>query len=222
MYPLLAEDRPPAAILAVVTRLAELCAPLHPRVIHLIGDQDRLARASIVERGEKWEQHLVRQSDITPYQKARGRSGVEGAIILLQETQDLMQGVLAPGGWPILTLDVTATDRETNRQALLNFLEISEVVVTPPALAEALPVYTGMYAEDDPQGTSGTLEIRLEQDQLVCYQPGQRVGALIPVSATRLHIPATPVDVDFEVVDGVAQRLVLYWASGKTRAYHRA
>ena len=94
VYPLLAEDRPHAAILDMVTRVAELCAPLHPRVIHLMGDQDRIARASIAERGDKWEKQLVDQSDATPYQKARGRSGVEGAIAFLQETQELMDAVL--------------------------------------------------------------------------------------------------------------------------------
>src|SRR4051812_31981013 len=139
VYPLLAEDRPHAAILAMVTRIAELCASLHPLVIHLMGDQDRIARASIVERGAKWQKQLVDQSDATPYQKARGRSGVEGAIALRQETQELMDGVLAPAGWQTLTLDVTAADRETNRRAMLNFLGISEVEVNPPALAAALP-----------------------------------------------------------------------------------
>ena len=44
VYPLLEQDRPHAAILAMVTRIAELCAPLHPRVIHLMGDQEQLHR----------------------------------------------------------------------------------------------------------------------------------------------------------------------------------
>jgi hypothetical protein len=222
VYPLLAEDRPPATILALVTRLAELCAPLHPRVIYLRGDQERIARASIVERGEKWQQQLIDQSDATPYQQARGRSGVEGAIVFLIETQELMDGVLATSGWPTLTLDVTSADRETNRRAMLSFLAIREVPIAPPALAAALPAYTGTYAQDDPEGTSGPLEVRLEQDQLVLYQPGMRLGPLVPVSATRLHLLATPVDVEFVVEEGVVRRLVLLWSSGKTRAYHRA
>lgn len=222
VYPLLAEDRPPAAILALVTRLAELCAPLHPRVIHLIGDQDRIARASIVERGEKWQKQLIGQSDATPYQQARGRSGVEGAIAFLHETQELTQVALAAGGWPTLTLDVTSADWETKRQAMLRFLGIGEVSVDPPALAAALPAYTGTYTQEDPEGTIGTLEVRLEQDQLVLYQPGMRLGPLVPVAATRLHLMATPVDVEFEVEEGRARRLVLRWASGKALAFLRA
>ncbi|HYP40188.1 MAG TPA: hypothetical protein VEX13_07485 [Chloroflexia bacterium] len=235
VYPLLAEDRPHAAILAMVTRIAELCAPLHPRVIHLMGDQERLARASIVERGDRWEKQMVDQSDAAPYQKARGRSGVEGAIAFLQETQELMDVVLEAGGWQTLTLDVMSSDREdreTNRRAVLSFLGIDEVQVDPPELAAPLQAYTGTYAQEDPDdpegnigtGTIGTLEVRMEQDGLVLYQPGisMRLGPLVPVSSTRFHLTATPLNVEFVVEDGMARQLVLIRSSGTTIAFRRA
>jgi hypothetical protein len=76
VYPLLAEDRPYEAILAMVTRIAELCAPLHPRVIHLMGDQERLARASIVERGDRWRKQLVDQSDAARHTRRRAAAPV--------------------------------------------------------------------------------------------------------------------------------------------------
>jgi hypothetical protein len=209
VYPLLAEDRPHAAILAMVTRIAELCDPLQPRVIHLMGDQEQIARASIVERGDKWEKQLVGQSDATPYQKARGRSGVEGAITFLHETQELMDVVLEASGWQTLTLDVTSADRETNRRAMLSFLEIEEVQVDPPALAAPMQAYTGTFAEANADGNIRTLEVRIEQDQLALYEPGMRLGPLVPVSATRFHLMATPLDVEFLLEEGIAQRLVL-------------
>jgi hypothetical protein len=230
VYPLLVEDRPYDAILAMVTRIAELCAPLHPRVIHLMGDQERLARASIVERGDKWEKQLVDQSDVAPYQRARGRSGIEGAIAFLQETQELMDLVLEASGWQTLTLDVTSADREANRLATLGFLGISEVQVEPPVLAAPLQAYTGTYAAEDPEdpegnigtGTLETLEVRMEQDQLVLYQPGMRLGPLVPVSPTRFHLTASPLNVEFVVEDGMARHLVLIRSSGKTIAFGRA
>jgi hypothetical protein len=233
VYPLLAEDRPRAAILDMDTRIAGLCAPLHPRVIHLMGDQDRIARASIVERGEKWEKQLVDQSDAAPYQRARGRSGVEGAIAFLQETQELMDAVLEAGGWRTLTLDVTSADREDrerNRRATLDFLGIEEVQVDPPALEAPLQAYAGTYAQEDPDdpdanigtGTIGTLHVRIEQDQLVLYQPGMRLGPLVPVSPTRLHLMSTPLNVEFVVEAGMARRLVLVRSSGKTIGFSRA
>lgn len=140
----------------------------------------------------------------------------------LAETQDLTDRVLAAGGWPTLSLDVTAADRETNRRALLHFLGIREVPVDPPALAAPLPAYTGTYTQEDPEGTIGTLEVGMEQDQLVLYQPGMRLGPLVPVSATRLHLVATPLDVEFVVEEGRARRLVLLRASGQALAFHRA
>jgi hypothetical protein len=220
--PLLREDWSHDAIVAEVTRIAELCAPLHPRVIHLMGDQERLVRASIVERGDKWQKQLVDQSDAAPYQKARGRSGVEGAITFFNETQELIDVVLKAGGWQTLTLDVTSTDREANRQAVLSFLGISEVQVDPPALAAALQAYTGTYAEEDPDGPLGTLEVRMEGDRLALHQSDMRLGHLVPVSPTRLHLTATQVDVEFVVEEGQARRLVLLTSSGKELAFRRA
>jgi hypothetical protein len=222
VYPLLEQDRPHAAIQAWVTRIAELCAPLHPRVIHLIGDSEQLALASIVERGDKWEKHLVDQSDAAPYQKARGRSGVEGAIVFLQETQELTAVMLEASGWQTLTLAVTSSDRETNRQAALSFLGISEVQVDPPALAAELQAYTGTYAADDPAGPIGTLEVRMEQDRLALYEPGARYGPLVPVSATRFHLTATQADLEFDVEEGIVRGLVLFTSSGKTLVFRRA
>jgi hypothetical protein len=229
IYPLLAEDRPHDAILAMVTRIAELCAPLHPRVIHLMGDQEQIARASIVERGDKWEKQLIDQSDAAPYQKARGRSGVEGAIAFLQETQELTDNVLDASGWQTLTLDVTSTDREANQRAILHFLGLSEVQVEPPALAAALQAYAGTYTQEDPDGPDqnigtgkiGTLEVRIEQGRLVLYQPGMRLGPLVPLSSSRLHLMSTPLDVEFVVEDGRARRLVFIRSSGKTVAFSR-
>ena len=64
--------------------------------------------------------------------------------------------------------------------------------------------------------------MRLEQDQLVLYQPGMRLGPLVPVSATRLHLMATPLNVEFVVEEGRARRLVLIRSSGKTIVFSRA
>jgi hypothetical protein len=222
VLPLLIEDEPPAAIRAVVKRVGELLAPFEPRMIYLRGDQDWLARTSIAERGESWEKQMIDQSDAARYQQVRGRSGLEAAILFSVESQDVLDAVLGEGGWPMLTLDVTGADRDTNRRAALEFLEIPEVVVAPVALAEPLSAYTGTYVEDDPDAPRGPLEVRIEDDQLVLYTAGQRFAPFVPVSPTRLHLRGNPIDVEFEVQDGQAQRAVLIWESGKTRAHHRA
>ena len=222
VYPLLAADRPHAAIQAELKRIADVCAPLHPRVIHLTGDVGRIARASIMERGEEWQEHLVGQADASPYQQARGRSGVDGVNGLLQDTQALMHVVLEDGGWQTLTLDVTAADWETTRPAMLGFLGIAEVTVDRPVLAGAdLQAYTGRYAAEDPQGTGDTLSVRMEQDTLALHGPRTRFGTLVPVSATRFHVTATRLDAEFVVAEGLARRLVLFTPDGKAHVFRR-
>jgi hypothetical protein len=230
VYPLLVEDRPHAEIHDFVTRAAELCAPLHPRVIYLRGDQEQLARASIVERGERWEKQMVDQSNAAPYQKARGRSGLDGAITFLRETQDLMDVVFKECGWQTLTLDVTSGDRAANRRAMLSFLGLREVEVTPPTLEAPLQAYVGTYEQedpDDPEGNIGTgsirtLDVRMEQDGLVLHQPDMRLGLLIPVSPTRLHLKSSPLNLEFTVEEGTVRGFMIIRSSGKRVAFRRA
>jgi hypothetical protein len=220
--PLLTEDWPVEAIHAELGRIAELCAPLQPRVIHLTGDVERLVPASIVERGEDWREHLVRQADAAPYQQARGRSGVAGATSLLHDSQELLRAILTRDNWPTLELDVTAPDWAAHRRAILAFLGLDEVLVDRPALAPAvLQSYAGMYATDDQERSPNVLIVRLEDDTLALHGPGTRYGSLVPVSATRFHLQATPVDIEFVVEEGLAQRLVLFRSDGTAHGYRR-
>jgi hypothetical protein len=218
--PLLMEDRPVAAIHAEFRRVAELCRPLQPRVIHLIGDVERLVPDSIAERGEAWRQHLIGQSDAAPYQQARGRSGVAGAISMLQDEQELLREALTHEGWQTLTLDVT--DRAAHQRAMLSFLGLNEVLVDRPALARSvLESYVGTYATDDPDRRDKALSVQLEHETLILHASNQRYGALMPMSATRFHLQAAPVDIEFVVEDGLARSLTLHRSDGKMYSYRR-
>lgn len=160
--PLMMEDRPVAAIYAELKHIANLCAPLQPRVIHLVGDVEYLVPASIAERGEGWQEHLVRQAEATPYQQARGRSGVAGATSMVHDSQVFMRTVLAQDGWMTLTLDVPALDWAAHQRAILDFLHLNEVLVERPVLAhDVLQSYVGTYATDDPDRRDKVLSILL-------------------------------------------------------------
>lgn len=220
--PLMIEDRPMAAINAELSRVAALCAPLHPHVIHLTGDAERLVPDSIVERGAGWQEQLVRQAESAPYQQARGRSGVEGAARMFHESQEILREVLARDGWPVLTLDVTAADWAAHRRAILAFLQLDEVVVDRPAIAASvLQSYVGSYVTDEQERSDTTFSVQLEQETLVLYGADMRYGPLIPVSPTRFHLQATPVDIEFVVEDGLAQHLTLHTSDGKAHPYRR-
>ncbi len=222
LLPLMAADRPSGVILAQLQHIADLCAPLHPRVIHLTGDVDRLAHASIVERGEEWEEHLVGQSDAAPYQQARGRSGLDGAIAFLQETQALMHRILETSSWQTLTLDVTGSAWDANRRAMLALLGIAEVQVEQPTLGRMeLQAYAGTYAAQDPEARVQQLSVQLEQDTLSLYGPRSHYGTLIPLTTTRFHVRATRADTEFVVENGRVQRLMLFTSDGKTLVFRR-
>ncbi len=222
VHPLVAADRPADAILAYARRIADLCAPLHPCVIHLIGDADRIARASIAERGAGWHDQLVDQAAASPYQQARGRSGLAGAIAMLHEEQALTQQVLADVRWPTLTLDVTNAERDANQRAILQFLGIPEVVVERPVLLPGeLGRYTGTYAAEAAEDAAETLIVQLEQETLALHAPRMRYGALVPVSAHRFHLTATQYDAEFVMEDDAARRLVLVRVDGMRQGFRR-
>jgi hypothetical protein len=220
--PFLMADRPLDIIQAELRHIAELCAPLHPRVIHLTGDVAHLVPASIVERGPGWEEHLVRQAEAAPYQQARGRSGVTGATSMLHDSQELTRAILAQDGWPTLTLDVTAADWAAHRRAILDFLGLTEVTVERPILDQSvLQSYVGAYTADDPQRHDQLLSVHLEDETLVLNGATMRYGTLVPVSPTRFHLQATPVNIEFQVAAGLAQRLTLITSDGTAHGYRR-
>jgi hypothetical protein len=221
--PLLMEDRPVEAIHAELSQIAALCAPLHPHVIHLTGDVERLVPASILERGAGWQEHLVRQAESAPYQQARGRSGIVGATRLLDDSQQLLCAVLAHDAWPTLTLDVTTADWAAHRRAMLAFLRLDEVLVERPALTRSvLQSYVGTYVTDDPERADKVLAVQLEHETLVLHGASMRYGSLVAVSPTRFHLQATPLDLEFVVEAGLAQQITVHRSDGTTHSYRRA
>lgn len=220
--PFLNEDWPVEAIYAAVRQIADLCAPLYPHVIHLTGDVEHLVPASIAERGAGWQEQLIQQAEATPYQQARGRFGVAGATQLMYDSQVLVGAILARTGWPTLTLDVTGADRPTHRRAILAFLGLNEVAVDQPTLARSvLESYVGTYTTDDPDRRDKVLSVQLEHETLTLHGPSFRYGPLVPISATRFHLQASPVDIEFVVQDGLVQELTLHRSDGKLYSYRR-
>jgi hypothetical protein len=223
VLPLLAADRPAATIHAELKHIAELCAVLRPRVIHLTGDAAQLTYASFVERGADWQEQITRQSDAFPYQQSRGRTGVDGAIAFLEDAEVFMRRVLVDDGWDALTLDVSRVDWATNRRAVLDFLGLSEVTIERPTLtSEQLRAYTGTYVSDSPDRAGETLSVQLEQETLALHGARTRYGPLLPVSPTRFHLQASRLDVEFEADEQQTWHLRLLTPDGSARVYRRA
>jgi hypothetical protein len=222
IFRLMLDNRPTAQVLAWLERLAMLCAPLQPRIIHLVGDVDHLARASIVERGAEWEEQMIKTTEPTPYQQARGRTGVDGAIRMMEDTQALTRRVLA-AGWRSLTMDVTAGEWSIYQRAILDFLEIPEVVVTPPDVPQALlHAYAGDYAPVEADETLPILTIRLGEGTLALYGTNSYYGSLVPLTDNRFHLRTSGLDLVFEQEAGQQMlQLVPLSPDGKRRLFQK-
>jgi hypothetical protein len=222
IFRLMLDNRPTAQVLTWLERLVTQCALLQPRVIHLVGDVEYLARASIVERGAEWEEHMIKTTEPTPYQQARGRTGVSGAIRMMEDTQALTRRVLA-AGWHSLTVDVTAGEWPIYQRTILEFLELPEVIVTPPDVPLALlQAYAGDYAPVEAEEQVPMLTVELEQGALVLCGKNTRYGLLIPLSDNRFHLRASGQDVAFEQVGGQQTfQLVLLSTDGKRRPFQK-
>jgi hypothetical protein len=221
LWPLLAADLPRSTITEVLGRIAALCEPLRPRVVHLTGDVDRIARESYAQRGPGWQEHSVRQSDSSLYQQTRGRSGTDGVTLFFQDAQALMETVLSEGGWRTLTLDVTAGDRCANLPAVLDFLGLREITPERPAIPpETLRSYGGRYLEETQDEEGEVLTVRLEKGGLALHGPSMRLGALAPITATRFHVTATMLDIEFVAEGGGVEGLVVF-SAGKAYRYGR-
>jgi hypothetical protein len=220
VYPLVADDHPTDYILAQCRRIADLLAPLRPRVIHLNGDTRYLVAASIAERGKGWEEQCIRQAEETPYQRARGCTGLEAPITLDHEAQVMMGKVLEDGGWTALRLPVPPADWAAHQRAILDFLGIPEVPIVRPTLPDTLlQSYIGTYTTDDPEAHPKLLNVQFNRDKLDLYSSDTWLGDLVPLSETRFHLRSSPVDFEFETENGVTSRLLFFNSEGKKRIY---
>jgi hypothetical protein len=189
------------------------CQPLNPKVIHLLVDPTITLPASIVERGEVWREHIIGQSDANPHQQAKGLSGLDGAIQLEIECQELTREALE--SWDTLTLQVTGDDWPALSRKALDFLGLTHVQPTVVSLApEVLSALVGEFESE----AQRRLLVVLEDGHLELRQKDGRIGPMIPISEHRFHVQASDVDVEF---DSEGASLNVLRRSGPSTLYRR-
>jgi hypothetical protein len=138
---------------------------------------------------------------------------------MMAEVQALTSSVLATG-WQSLTLDVTEGQWPLYQKAVLDFLGVPEVVVTPPDLPLALlQSYAGTYAPVNAEETGSTLIVQLEGGELALYGPNTRYGPLIPLTEQRFHLRASGVDIAFAPETRGARQLTVFSSDGPERLF---
>lgn len=213
VHPLVWLNLPNEAIHRHLRAIRAICQPLNPKVIHMLVDPAIALPASILERGEVWRDHIVGQSDSNPYQKAKGLTGLDGAIQLGRECQELTCETLE--SWDTLSLKVTGGDWPALWQQALSFLGLKHVQPSAFAVShDALSSFVGEFESE----AQRRLLVVLEDGRLELRQKDGRIGPMIPVSELRFHVQASDVDVEFEP-SGTS--LSVMRRSGKSTLYRR-
>lgn len=196
---LLASELPADRIEAVYRELAGLLAPLQPLVVHLTGDDERIVRGEIAERGEQWAEAVAADVAGYPYQRARGRAGIDGMVRFFVESQLVLRGLLA--AWPHRVLSIDTTERRwpSYQRALLGALGLDERAQAPPAPPAALDRFVGVYRPPDsfPEPYRRPFSVEAGGDGLLLHMPFRRGFRLVPCGAATFAIQGRPLQLEF-------------------------
>lgn len=197
---LLAQNLSLATIEGYMGQLHKISAPLAPKVIHLVGDVDTLLQRSYVERGTNWINHISPQVEGFHYQQLRGRTGLAGVTQFFEDTQRILQDLLARQGWDVLTIDVTDRAWTTYQAQMLDFIGYQYVEPEKLTLTDQqINQYVGEYRSED--GMDKFIVKHENDGTLGLYESDAHIGPLVPKSATYFQVKAAPLWVDF-VLEG--------------------
>ena len=91
-----------------------------PRIIHLSGDVDAIVQRTQQARGSAWTHQTTSFLNSQPYQLARGRTGIAGVGLFLQDMQKLL-GEILQQPYALCCIDSTAGDRTHYQQTIMSY-----------------------------------------------------------------------------------------------------
>ena len=119
---LLAIDMPHDDICQTAHQVLTQVTPFNPCIIHLSGDVDAIVQRTQQARGAAWTQHITAFLNSQPYQLARGRTGMAGVGLFLQDLQKLLSDVLQKP-YAICSIDSSAGDWTHYQQTIISYLK---------------------------------------------------------------------------------------------------
>jgi hypothetical protein len=191
-------DVPPSTVHAYVDRVAEILAPLGPRLIHLHQRDIAAALARIrPARGGRMLEGYEQRAVESPFGKRRGLSGFDGLVAYWQAWRDLADAAFERLPLAKLAVDTTDGDWPAYDRAIGAFLGLPALAPTPRLPAAELEALAGTYV--DP--TDGhAVRIAVENDTLVAHDlPGAFPrNPLIPSEDGRFDAEAWAFGVTFD------------------------
>jgi hypothetical protein len=119
---LLAADMPHNDICHIAHHVLSHVSALSPCIIHLSGDVDAIVRRTQQARGATWTQHMTAFLNSQPYQLARGRTGIAGVGLFLQDMQ-MQLGEVLQMPYAICSIDSTASNWTHYQQTIMSYLK---------------------------------------------------------------------------------------------------
>ena len=119
---LLVVDMPHADICATAHRVLACVSAFNPCIIHLSGDVEAIVQRTQQARGATWVEHMTAFLNGQPYQVARGRTGMAGVGLFLQDLQ-LLLGQVLQQPYTICAIDSTAGDWTHYQQMITTYLK---------------------------------------------------------------------------------------------------
>jgi adenosyl cobinamide kinase/adenosyl cobinamide phosphate guanylyltransferase len=119
---LLAVDMPHNYISQTAHHVLTLVRAFNPRIIHLSGDVDAIVQRTQQARGSAWTHQTTSFLNSQPYQLARGRTGIAGVGLFLQDMQKLL-GEILQQPYAICCIDSTAGDWSHYQQTIMSYFK---------------------------------------------------------------------------------------------------
>jgi thymidylate kinase len=196
---LMERNVPAAEIEAYTLSLYELTRSVPVTVVMLTGDVRTVFQRIAERRGPNWTAGCLADVNGQPYQVARKREGMAGAIAFFTEGQALVSQIVKASPWEQLWFDTTAErwgEVEERLQAFFGCKPTAPVVLSPALLER----YAGTYAWPEGAPFSGELRIALDPDGRLRAETSYRQDLmLVPVTESRFSIKATPLAVAFDM-----------------------
>ena len=196
---LLANDLPRARIDGCYRELAALLMPLAPLVVHLSGDDERILRRELADRGAPWAAAVASDVAGYPYQRARKRTGVEGMVRFFVESQQVLRELLA--AWPhrVLSIDTTTRDWGTYQRALLAALDVESPAPAPRRAPADLGPFVGVYQPPDffPDEYRRPFSVEAGGEGLLLHMAFRRGFRLVPAGPATFAIQGRPLLLEF-------------------------
>jgi len=185
-------------------------APFNPTIVYLSGDPRNSVGRAIEQRGGFWAEHIARDVETYPCQKAHGRRGAGGMVDFFIDAYALFDEILERTSLPVFALSTEEGDWPAAEAALLASLGLERRAPSAAPTVE-LERYVGTYQPPDgfPAPYDTPLAVERVGDELRMHAVFYHNFRLVPEAATRFRMKTAPWIVEFELDgDGEASALI--------------